>query len=176
MLAIYLSMLETEEERSKAERIYRRYKKLMKYIALQILGQEEAAEDAVHDAMVRLMENLSCIKAEGTREEKAFVAIVTQHIAMDLLQKEKVRVAEDITGYLHRLSGQGSVLQTAYVNELLERIVALPETLREPLELSVYLGLNSRQIARVLNISEEAARKRIQRARDYLEKEEEVLL
>lgn len=176
MLMLYLGLLETEEDKSRAERLYYRYRKLMKYIALQVLEQEDTAEDAVHDAMLRLMENLHCIREEGSREEKAFVVIVTKNVARDLLQKEKYRAAEDITEYLHRLHGRGSVSETAYVNELLERIYALPEILRDPLEMSAYLGLNSRQIARILNISEATVRKRIQRARNYLKQEEEVLL
>jgi len=172
LLALYLSLIETNEDRDKIEKIYHRYKKLMKYIAMQILGREELAEDAVHDAMVRLIENLSSIKEEGSKEEKAFVAIVTENVARDLWRKERYRRSEDITDYLHVIPSRGSVVEKVYVNELLERICALPETLRAPLEMSIYLGLSSKEIARTLNITEEAVRKRIQRGREYLSKEE----
>ena len=54
MLLYYLSLVDTEEEKSKLENLYYEYKALMKYIAFNILGDNGLAEDAVHEAFIKL--------------------------------------------------------------------------------------------------------------------------
>ena len=43
-----MMMIDSEEERSKFELIYRTYRNLMFYVARDILNDDAAAEDAVH--------------------------------------------------------------------------------------------------------------------------------
>jgi RNA polymerase sigma-70 factor (ECF subfamily) len=63
---------------------------------------------------------------------------------------EQAAVAADWDAVIHRL------------------IDALPEELRQPLTLSSFEGLNSRESAKVLGISENAIRTRVMRARRIL--------
>lgn len=58
MLFFYLSALDTQEERTKFEDIYKKYGKLMKYVAYNILRDDSLAEDAVHNAFLKLMKYL----------------------------------------------------------------------------------------------------------------------
>ena len=55
MLTFYLSLIETEEDKSKFENIYETYRKVMFYTANQILKDEYLAEDAVHSAFLRIL-------------------------------------------------------------------------------------------------------------------------
>lgn len=59
MLLFYLSLLDTEEEKTKFERLYYEYRAVMKYKALEILKDEYLAEDAVHEAFIKL--SLYCL-------------------------------------------------------------------------------------------------------------------
>ena len=43
MLLFYLSLLESDEDKSKFTQLYTKYSKLMKYVALQKLEAEETA-------------------------------------------------------------------------------------------------------------------------------------
>lgn len=47
-MLIYLQTIETEEDKSKFEDIYREYRGLMYYVAYKRLHHEQDAEDAVH--------------------------------------------------------------------------------------------------------------------------------
>lgn len=51
-MLIYLQVIETEEDKSKFEDIYREYRGLMYYIAYRRLHHEQDAEDAVHHALI----------------------------------------------------------------------------------------------------------------------------
>ena len=58
---IYLSSLDTQEDRSKFEEIYQKYRSKMYGIAYSILGNNEDSEDAVHNAFVKLADEFTNI-------------------------------------------------------------------------------------------------------------------
>ena len=60
-MLIYLQMIDGPEDRSKFEQLYLAYRGLMYFIAESILGNEQDAEDAVHDAFVSVAKNISKI-------------------------------------------------------------------------------------------------------------------
>ena len=172
MFILFL-LLNTPEECSKAEALYYQYRKLMKYLAKRILEKDELAEEAVHDAIIRVMENLHRIDEVESEETKAFIVAITKNIAIDLLRKEKRQAAANIDDHLHLLKANTTVLETVYVHDLMEKVLQLPVTLREPLELYLYFDLSGREIAKKLGISEANVRKRLQRARKILAEEKE---
>ena len=61
MVLVYLSMIEGPEDRNKFEIVYQQYKSLMYYVAYRILREERDAEDAVHNAFVRIAEHIEKI-------------------------------------------------------------------------------------------------------------------
>ena len=58
-LSVYLAMIEGEAEQHKFEQLYWKFKGLMYYRAYEILQEEQAAEDAVSMAFLRIAR---CIK------------------------------------------------------------------------------------------------------------------
>lgn len=71
MLPIYLSMLDGDDEKSKFESLYLTYRKLMFHVANGILNDEGLAEDAVHQAFLKILKNfdkvgeISCHKTRS---------------------------------------------------------------------------------------------------------------
>lgn len=57
MLTLYLSMLDTEEK-SKMEELYNTYKGLMLHIAFDILKDYDLANDALHDAFLKMIKSV----------------------------------------------------------------------------------------------------------------------
>ena len=53
-MLIYMSMIESGEDEDLFKGLYLKYRKHMKYIAMQILGDEYLAEDAVHNAFLKI--------------------------------------------------------------------------------------------------------------------------
>lgn len=49
MLSVYLSMIDTQQDRDKFERLFHQYERCLKYTAQNILGDEHLAEDAVQE-------------------------------------------------------------------------------------------------------------------------------
>ena len=168
MLIYYLNLVDTPEERSKVEQLYYQYRKLMKYMALKILQQEDAAEDAVQDAFVLLIENLNKINDVYSNRTKAFIYIVIRNVALNYIKKQKRSVADDIEAHIDRLFVQQDICEDLYVNEWIVLINELPTIYRDVLQLKAQYELSNKEIAKVLSVSEATVRKRLERARKLL--------
>ena len=59
MLVYYLQMLDTPEEKIRFEQIYLKYRGLMYHVADGILHDRQEAEDAVHNAFLRIIKKFS---------------------------------------------------------------------------------------------------------------------
>ena len=57
MLAFYLSLIDDEVSRSQFEEFYERYRHIMLHVALSVLHDRSLAEDAVHDAFLRIIKD-----------------------------------------------------------------------------------------------------------------------
>lgn len=70
-MLVYLQMIETPEEKEQFEVLYMEYRGLMYHIAYDILHNDQDAEDAVHNAFVKIAEhiknfiNLECPKTKA---------------------------------------------------------------------------------------------------------------
>lgn len=89
MLPFYLQLLETEGEKQKFERLYERYRRLMHWIAVGILQDEHLAEDAVHEAFLRILQNFDGIDEILSPKTRNFVVIVVRNASLNLKKKQK---------------------------------------------------------------------------------------
>lgn len=84
-MLIYLQMIETAEDQSKFEHIYKEYRKLMFRVALKYLKHEQDVEDAVHHAFVKIAENIKDVEPVSPKTRQYVVTIV-ENRAMDVLR------------------------------------------------------------------------------------------
>lgn len=183
MLLFYLSLIENEEEKSKLEKLYYEYKKLMKYIAFEILDNNELAEDAVHEAFIKLTRHLKGIEEIKCHKTKAFIVIVIRSVCFDMLEKEKNYKHSSLTDITNTISVPDGVLENLELEEICLIIKSLPDIHRDIIELKVYYEKSDKEIADISGISHTAVRKRLQRARNALKErlneqgaEDDVLL
>lgn len=171
MLSFYLTVLDTEEDRSKFTQLYHRYAKLMKYVAMQKLGDEQLAEDAVHNAFLNIIRSFCTIGEVECHKTKRLLVIVTENAAVDILRRINRHPHESYEEMSSILSVEPDLLEGLAVEELTQRIATLPPIYRDVLELKVYHGLTDKQIAAALEIENATVRKRLQRARAILAQE-----
>lgn len=80
MLQIYLSMIDTEDEQIKFELLYKKYRKLMHWIAKGILNDDSLAEDAVHEAFLRILKNFHKVGEISCPKTVIFTVIILRVI------------------------------------------------------------------------------------------------
>ncbi|WP_295753180.1 RNA polymerase sigma factor [uncultured Oscillibacter sp.] len=162
MLTLYLQMLETPEEKVRFEEIYLNYRGMMFHVAEGILHNNQDAEDAVHNAFLRIIKKFSKFQKTPVKELAPLVAVIARNEAISLQRKKKdtapleewdsfAETAESVSDYY----------------TLVETFTRLPQTYRAALEMKL-LGYSDGEIASKLGLSKTAVSTRISRGRQLL--------
>jgi RNA polymerase sigma-70 factor (ECF subfamily) len=171
MQLFYLEMLKDEEEKNEFMELYEKYVGLMYYVADSYIKDKGLSEDAVQTAFCRIINNFSKISGFSGHKMKAYIVVVVENSAKDVLMSRKKFVFTDFKSELTKplLSDKGRAVEEAeeQISDdlLLEKIETLPKRERDALVLRYFMDFDNKQVAGALQISEAAARKRVQRAR-----------
>ena len=152
------------------ERVFYRYGEAMLRHAQLLLGRDSLAEDAVQEALVRVIRLNPSLRDEV--HEKAWLLAVTGNICRDMLRKAKRRCEIDLPEWAE-LPSPGyapdeAVSQKDRDARLMQAVMNLPVRYREPVLLVYYHELTNAQAAEAMGITDSAFRSRLMRARDML--------
>lgn len=140
----------------------------------RLLGDAEQAEDVSQESFVKIYRALPALPADANT--RAWVYRIATNTAYDVLRRRRLirwlpllRPAEESDGHERCEVGlPESVNDMAQLEQHLDVQIALnrlPADLRTPLLLYSYQGLNTAEIAEIMQISRSAVKMRLQRAR-----------
>ena len=164
MLQTYLSLLDTQADRDKFTVLYRQYRDLMFYIAQKYLESDADREIAVDAALHALLPAMDRIDDPLSARTKNLAALVTKNKCIDLLRKRGAVKEEELDEAAERILSpkpQGT-------ESLADAIASMSETGRELILLRYYHGYTTTEIGMILDISWQASRKRLERAKAEL--------
>ncbi|MBO4419552.1 MAG: sigma-70 family RNA polymerase sigma factor [Oscillospiraceae bacterium] len=153
------------DRRARFEETYRAYGTLMFRLARNILRDDDLAEDAAADAAMKLWEHYDCLEEPTGPQAKRYVAVLTEHRAIDLLRKRKREATiplDEIESYHAPAWNPEQRLDiTAALNKL-------PNEQRTAVQLALSCGLTAKQVAQTLGCSTAKAEKLISRGKAAL--------
>ena len=136
--------------------------KSMILLALSILKNEYDAQDALQNTLIKAYENFTCLRAQEKFKPWIFQILVNE--CSNLLRKRtdylSFEETEQTAGIYER-----DIAQTM---DIWQSVQSLKAEYRTMIILYYYEGLSLKQIAEILNISPDNAKKRLQRSRDAL--------
>lgn len=168
MLLFYLTLIDDENDKSKFEKLYYKYRHLMKYIALDILKDEQSAEDAVHNAFLKIINHLNKIDEIDCHKTKSFIVIVIKSVAKDMYRKKKREKTVSFEDLYTISVSDDFTLQDFSLENIVDKINELPEIYRDILILKYLQNIDNREISKLLDIKESLVRKRLERAKQLL--------
>ena len=147
-MLIYLQMIESPEDQSKFEEIYLKYKQMMYAVAYDILHNPQDAEDAVHHAFLKVVENISKIEEADCPKTKGYVVTIVENRAIDIYRFKK---AHPMVPYNEETVG----IEMEYDedNALAGCILKLPPRQRQIIVLKYHHGYELKEIAKMLGIT-----------------------
>ncbi len=177
MLAFYLSLIDEEASKSQFEEFYEQYRHTMLHVALSILHDRSLAEDAVHDAFLRIIKSTKFsfdnLYGLECHKRQAFFVIVVRNTAIDLL-RQRFRNAEiplpeygDILRSEDKMPDQ-TVIDHETSTNLLDAVKRMNPAYRDALILHIVYGFSGREVASMLGTSEVTIRTRIHRGKKQL--------
>lgn len=161
-MIMYLSMIDSPEDRSKFERLYTEYRDVMYYVAVKILQNEQDAEDAVHQAFLKIAEKIEIVDGTICSRTRGYVITIVENKAIDMYRyKQKHQTLE-------LKEDAGVVIEYDGPNILTKCMAKLPAKQRQVLLLKHYHGLSSKEVAQKMGLSEANVNKIDQRAKQKL--------
>ncbi len=173
-MLLYLSMLDTQEEKDKFTEIYEQYQHFCWYIANGILNDAHLSEDAVQDAFLALTRHLDKVEEVDSPKTRKFLMTIVKSKAIDLIRKDKGEVSLSQEDMGAELLDEKPDLLSAYItqenyNKLIACVLELDEIYRVVFEYKYLHELSDQEIADILNISAKTVNVRFYRARKKLQ-------
>ncbi len=174
MLALYLQRLDSPEDQSEFEKLYRTHRDLMYFIAYNVLHDHQRAEDAVSETFLRLAQCFSRVLEIGPVDSipvKRYVAVSVKNLSLNMISHTKRHPETEFDDYKLPLiteESMNALLEQETLDTTLAALNELPEKYRAALQLYAVYGHDISEISKFLRISDGAVYKRIQRARKML--------
>ncbi len=172
MLAMYLSLLDTQAQRDKFERLYAQYKGLMFHVAFSVTNDHFSAEDIVHETFLNLIRIIDDIRIDDERETGKFLKVITHNLAVDHLRRRSKTQAWSNDALEFKATDSFPDPETVTIDKddlerLISRIDQMEDIYRAPLFLRAQ-GYKVTEIAKILQINPQTVKVRLHRARKIL--------
>ena len=167
-------LIEDDSDRAFMEKLYLDYSKLMYAVAFSRLGHQADAQDAVHDALLRLIDKISLLKEKNSHVLRRYIVVTTERVAINLAVKKgrhpSVAVEENDWESLEDTEAQAEELAITNIEheELLKAIRHLPQRQRNILRWKYYERWSDAEIAQALGVQKDSVRKYTMLARRAL--------
>jgi len=176
MLMIMLIYSKDDEEY--VEALYLELKDDMFHVANKILHNWDDAEDAVHIAFTKIIthlqriQNLQNTNSKSGRKSAAYCIVIVRNVSRRMYNNQKAKEFSPLDEIDYNLQSVDNTEESALQNDLLasldEIVKILPENLSKPFVLRYYKEMKYADIGKILNLSANAAQKRVERATDII--------
>jgi len=129
--------------------------------ALSILGDQALAEDAVHDAFIRIARHIGRIKNMPSEERRYLCLTIVKNVALNM-QRDK-KDTEPLPETLQAVSKDANLGM-----DITTAINSLEDGHRSVVLLRLRYGFSTLETARLLDIKQGTVRSRLNRAREIL--------
>ena len=168
MISAALAVLESEEQRNELSEIYENNISNCYNIAFQQLHNKHDAEDAIQDAFLAIANNTSIFFGIPNENKMPYINAVIRNISCKLWNK-KHATAEREVEFNEQLIEDSIPLDERIVSEyscedIYRFIDTFPDTTKTAIYFRIHFDMKYSDIAKTLNISEDAAKKRVERA------------
>lgn len=143
--------------------IYKIYSKRLYAYCLQYCKSAEDAEEIVEDVFVRLWTQRKNIRQQETL--KSLLFIMSKHLVINAYRKRvnSLEYAEYVEhqNILSDSDADSRIEYDEFVQNIMRMLKTLPKTQRQVIELSRFQGLGNKQIAAMLNLSEQTVKNQL---------------
>lgn len=169
MLALYLTLIQGDDQKALFTEFYEAYKGRLYSVALCILHSPALAEEAVQDACLRIInghfEKFLDIFQNRRKEIEPWAVTITKNISLNKLTRESR--SNPLPEKWDAPAAENTERADGY-RRLVALIRSMPESYRRALELKFVCECSDQEIANDLDINLGAAQQRIRRGRALL--------
>lgn len=173
MLYFYLSLIETEEDKTLFARIYEEHRQNMFKYALSLLNDEGNAEDVVHEVFLFIVKTgvgkIRDVEKDGNLWAYLSTAVRNQSYTFLRKQNDVQVIDPEISEYIGSLQTNENMDQGTDYAYLVDAIRSMKPTFADVLYFALVQEMPSDKIAKLLGLNPATVRKRISRGREILQ-------
>lgn len=171
-----ITVLENDEQRRELAVFFEEHKNRLYAIAFSNLHNSADAEDAVMEVFSAIADKPGNFFGVQGSKRRAYADIIAKRISYKMLKKKQmspIEIVEDMDGIVSEVSAseitiEDILLDNESAGELLDFIRTMSEGKKDALLLRALYGKSTVEIAHILDISEEATRKRLSDAKKLI--------
>ena len=169
---ILMTLIDTQKERDLFNVLYEKYRRLMFQVAMGVLGESYLAEDAVHEAFIKVAGHMEMVDSADSNRTKRFMITVAKNAAIDLYRRNRKLYQREISVEDYDECTDAIVYQeTEEDDEIPELLRSLPAIYRDVFLLKYSALYENHEIAKILDIPEGTVRQRIARGKAMVTKQ-----
>jgi len=161
-------VLEGDKRSQKA--FYQKFAPKMYGVALRFARDKDEANDMLQEGFVKVFSKLEFYRGDGSLE--GWIRRTIVNTAINIYKRDlKHQPSRDLdTVMIFEKNKEASPIEQMSVKELLGQIKKLPDGYRTVFNLYVVDGYSHKEIANMLDITENTSKSQLSRARAYLQK------
>lgn len=171
MLALYLSLIDIEDDRDKFEIIYKEYRKRMIAAANSVLQNEQDAEDVLHDTFIKIARNMKAIDDPYSDKTLSYLLKAVKNTAKDYLRKKENRKEVPAQEYVENIPDVQFLeklrIKDRY-NKVVNAIRELNDTYRDVMFFHFVSGMKIAEIADLLGRKRSTVQQQLVRGKKKL--------
>jgi RNA polymerase sigma-70 factor (ECF subfamily) len=172
LLPLIILAIENQADKNKMIDIFEKYSKLMLHVAMQVLRNRAAAEDAVSESFEKLINNLHKVGDTSCYKTRSLVVIIVRNTAINMWNKNK-RAGYGQDEEIARVASTAPLIADELVseegyNKLVAAINSLSDTYRDVAIMTFLHDYSLNEIAEILGINYNTAKMRLSRAKKTL--------
>ncbi|MFI3141772.1 MAG: sigma-70 family RNA polymerase sigma factor [Clostridia bacterium] len=172
MLMMFMTMLDSDEEKQKITTLYELYCNLMLKVAFSVVRDYDLSNDIVQDSFYKIIKVIDNIDDVYSKRARNLVVIIVKNTAINELGRRNRAIMLDFDEVSDlkddHVEPDDEVINSFVLDQIPKKIKQLPPKYRDVLQLKFDCEFSNVQIAEVLGISQELCRKRLQRGRQLL--------
>ena len=173
MLNFYLSLIETEEDKSLFAKIYEEHRQNMFKYAMQFVKDEGNAEDIVHEVFLFIVKSgvgkIRDVEKEGNLWAYLSAAVRNQSYTFLKKQNNVEMLEPEVSEYIGSIHTGDQTSQDSDYAYLVDTIRSLKPTYADVLYYALVQEMPSDKIAKLLRLTPATVRKRISRGKEILQ-------
>ncbi len=147
--------------------LYNLYAKQMYLICIRYVVQQHDAEEILSDAFLKCFLKIGQFRYRGEGSLKAWLTRIVVNECLAFMRKKK-RLIISLEQYEHQAAGSDPPLGNLQTKEIMQQIMNLPDGYRTVLNLYIFESKTHKEIAALLDISENTSKSQLHKARAML--------
>jgi len=169
MLMIFMSMIESPEDRSSFEEIYRLYSDMLYRYAYRILQDTASSEDAVHDAFLSLARNFEKYQHLDRNQTRNLLIIIVRNAAFRIYNHRKRETAVEEVYADKVLPDISEGAEQRDIKQIVFQLIrSMDSKYGDVIMLKYYCDLSVNEIAEQLQLTADNVKVRLHRGRALL--------